>query len=604
MSAIANAKEVFRVISDVARALPVIVAKLPENDDPACLAMVLEETVARHPDSNMIIFEGREVTWGEFNKLSNSLAHALIARGVNRGECVAVIMENRIEMLAGIMALQKIGAIAGLVNPSLTGTQLAHCINITESVKCLAGEEIFSNVVDIKSDLQMDDADILWVADGREATAPDMMEDIMAELPNYPISNLEDTKTILAGSTGFYIFTSGTTGMPKAAKVGQRRLLAAGTPFSKVGVRAKPTDRMYLCLPLFHGTGFICGVNSSIHSGASMFLRRKFSASAFWPEVQKYGCTIFFYVGELCRYLVTQPPCPEEHNNPLDRVFGNGLRPDVWDEFKERFGIDRICEFYGSSEGNITFINAFNKSKTIGYCPGTIALVEYDIEQDEIVLDENGKYIQVEPGNPGLLLGEIDDRFRFDGYTDKAASDAKILRDVLKPGDAWFNTGDLITEVDVGFVMGKPHYQFVDRIGDTFRWRSENVSTNEVGEILNANSQVEIANVYGVDIPATEGKAGMASVALNPGQAFDPEEFSAYVTSNLPGFAQPVFVRIQVDISTTGTFKLVKGALRKQSFHLDQVGDDAIFVMLPRASHYQILDSETYSAVMNGTVGY
>ena len=231
-------------------------------------------------------------------------------------------------------------------------------------------------------------------------------------------------------------------------------------------------------------------------------------------------------------------------------------------------------------------------------------MVEYDIEQDEIVLDENGKYIQVEPGNPGLLLGEIDDRFRFDGYTDKAASDAKILRDVLKPGDSWFNTGDLITEVDVGFVMGKPHYQFVDRIGDTFRWRSENVSTNEVGEILNANSQVEIANVYGVDIPATEGKAGMVSIALNPGQAFDPKEFSAYVTSNLPGFAQPVFVRIQADISTTGTFKLVKGALKKQSFHLDQVGDDAIYVMLPRASHYQILDSETYSAVMNGTVGY
>ncbi|MDA7696913.1 AMP-binding protein, partial [Porticoccaceae bacterium] len=279
-------------------------------------------------------------------------------------------------------------------------------------------------------------------------------------------------------------------------------------------------------------------------------------------------------------------------------------RPDVWDEFKQRFGIDRVCEFYGSSEGNVSFINAFNKNKTIGYCPGTILLVEYDIEQDEIVLDENGKYIPVEPGNPGLLLAEIDDRYRFDGYTDKAASEAKTLRNVLKDGDAWFNTGDLITEVDVGFSMGKPHYQFVDRIGDTFRWRSENVSTNEVGEILNANSQVEIANVYGVDVPATEGKAGMASIALNPGQVFDPLEFADYVSENLPGFAQPVFVRIQTDLTTTGTFKLVKGDLRKQSFHIEQVGNDTIYVMMPRTNSYQILDQALYGSIMDGSAGY
>lgn len=597
-------KEVFRVLSDVARVLPVTLAKQPTSDDAVSIALVFEATVARQPDSNMIVFEGREITWGDFNELANTLAHALMDRGVKRDDCVAVIMENRIEMLACIIALQKIGAIAGMVNPGLVGAQLAHCINVTKSVKCLAGEEIFSSVMDVRADLDMEDKDILWVADLRESSAPEPMEDIMSHLQQYPTTNLEDTKTILAGATGFYIFTSGTTGMPKAAKVGQRRLLAAGFAFSKAGVRAKPSDRIYLCLPLFHGTGFICGVNSAIFSGASMFLRRKFSASAFWPEIQKYQCTIFFYVGELCRYLVTQPPCPEEKNNPLTRVFGNGLRPDVWDEFKTRFGIERVCEFYGSSEGNVSFFNAFNKDKTIGFCPGTILLVEYDIEQDEIVLDQNGKYIQVESGKPGLLLAEIDDRYRFDGYTDSAASESKTLRDVLMPGDAWFNTGDLITEVDVGFAMGKPHYQFVDRIGDTFRWRSENVSTNEVGEILNANDQVEIANVYGVDVPAAEGKAGMVSLALKPGCVFDPVEFSAYVTANLPAFAQPVFVRIQPDMSTTGTFKLVKGELRKQAFHLDQLGDDAVYVQMPRTSHYQLLDQASYESIRDGLAGY
>jgi citronellyl-CoA synthetase len=252
----------------------------------------------------------------------------------------------------------------------------------------------------------------------------------------------------------------------------------------------------------------------------------------------------------------------------------------------------------------VSFLNAFNKDKTIGFCPGTIILVEYDVDQDEIVLDKEGKYIQVEPGTPGLLLAEIDDRYRFDGYTDSAASELKTLRGVLTPGDAWFNTGDLITEVDVGFAMGKPHYQFVDRIGDTFRWRSENVSTNEVGEILNANKQVEIANVYGVDVPATEGKAGMVSLALNPGKTFDMDEFSAYVAANLPGFAQPVFVRIQADISTTGTFKMVKGDLRNQAFHLEQLGGDAIYVMMPRSKSYQKLDQKLYESILDGSAGY
>ena len=225
-------------------------------------------------------------------------------------------------------------------------------------------------------------------------------------------------------------------------------------------------------------------------------------------------------------------------------------------------------------------------------------------DDSEAYFDDNGKLIQVEPGQPGLLLAEIDDRFRFDGYTDKAATDTKVLRDVLQTGDAWFNTGDLITEIDVGFAMGKPHYQFVDRIGDTFRWRSENVSTNEVGEIINANEQVEIANVYGVDVPAAEGKAGMVSLALKDGVSFDSADFSKFVCDKLPHFAQPVFVRIQADLDTTGTFKLVKGELRKQAYNLTEVGDDAIYVMLPKTNEYKLLDQSTYETIKSGAAGF
>lgn len=596
-------KEIFRVGKEFLKLVPVLAVKPPTDGDAVSMATVLEETVAKFPNHSMIIFEDRELTWGEFNALTNQFAHALIARGVKRGDCVSVIMENRIEMLAATFALQKIGAIASLINFALTGAQLAHCVTISESVACLVGEEVYGNLDEVRSQLNLADEAILWVADQRSSAVPANAEDIVSTLGQYATTNLPDTGTILAGATAMYIFTSGTTGMPKAAKIPHRRWMAAGRAFGLAGCQAKVSDRFYLCLPLFHGTGIVCGIGSCFFTGASIFLRRRFSASEFWSDVQTYQCTNFIYVGELCRYLLAQPVCPEEHNNPLTRVFGNGLRPDIWDEFKQRFGLERICEFYGSSEGNVSFFNALNKDRTMGLTPATIMLVKYDIDADEIIRDADGKLIEVAKGEPGLLIGEIDEQYKFDGYTNDSATESKILRDVIKPGDAWFNTGDLIREQDVGFAMGKAHYQFVDRVGDTFRWRSENVSTNEVGEILNGHDQIEMANVYGVDVPATEGKAGMVSLILRPGEVFDVEGFSAFVTAKLPHFAQPVFVRVQPEAETTGTFKLLKGELRKQAFHLDQVSDD-LYVLPPRASQYQKLDAQLYQSIMDGTAGY
>jgi len=596
-------KEFFRVTKEFLKLMPVLAVKPTSNEDTVSMATVLEGTVAKYADRSMIIFEGRELTWGEFNALTNQFAHALMARGVKRGDCVSVMMENRIEMLACTFALQKIGAISSLINFALSGAQLAHCVNISDSCKCLVGEEIYASLDAVRPQLSLNDEDILWVADQRSNPVPQNAEDIVSTLDQYPNTNLADTNSILAGSTAMYIFTSGTTGMPKAAKIPHRRWMAAAHAFGLAGCQAKPGDRFYLCLPLFHGTGLMCGIGSSFYTGASIFLRRRFSASEFWSDVQTYQTTNFIYVGELCRYLLAQPPRPEELNNPLTRVFGNGLRPDIWDEFKQRFGIERVCEFYGSSEGNVSFFNALNKDRTMGLTPATVMLVKYDVDADEMVRDKQGNLLQVAKGETGLLLGEIDDKFKFDGYTNDDATESKILRDVVKPGDAWFNTGDLIREVDVGFALGKAHYQFVDRVGDTFRWRSENVSTNEVGEILNGCDQIEMANVYGVDVPATEGKAGMVSVMLKPGQVFDVDAFSSFVNANLTHFSQPVFVRVQPEAATTGTFKLLKGDLRKQAFHIDQVTDD-LYVLPPRGKQYQKLERDLYNSIMDGSAGY
>lgn len=596
-------REVLRVLVDFAKLVPVMAVKPPQPKVAVSVASIFEATAARYADRNMIIFEQQELTWREFNELANRMARALMDGGVKRGDSIALIMENRVEMLAYTVAMQKLGVITAFVNPALSGTQLAHCLSTAKAVKCVVGEEVFANLDAIRVDIGLADEDILWIADQRTTAVPEGLEDALSQVDGYACDNLADTCEILAGDMAFYIFTSGTTGLPKAAKISHRRWMSGAYPYSKVGCRAKPSDRFYICLPLYHATGFICGVGSCFYSGASIFLRRKFSGSAFWSDVQRHSITNFIYVGELCRYLLAQPPCPEERNNSLDRVFGNGLRPDIWMDFKERFGISRVCEFYGSSEGNIGFVNGLNKDRTMGICGANILLVEYDIDADEMVRDEHGKVVEVAVGEPGLLLGEIDDRYKFDGYTNDSASESKILRDLVKPGDAWFNTGDLICQVDVGFAMGLAHYQFVDRVGDTFRWRSENVSTNEVGEIINANRQVEMANVYGVDIPAADGKAGMVSLVLKDQETFDAEEFSAYVTSNLPIYAQPVFVRIQREVATTGTFKLVKGDLRKQAYHMDRVSDQ-LYYLPPREQRYRVFDQGVYQSVIDGTAGY
>ncbi len=596
-------REVLRVLVDFAKLVPVMAVKPPQPEVAVSVASIFEATAARYADRNMIIFEQQELTWREFNELANRMARALMDGGVKRGDSIALIMENRVEMLAYTVAMQKLGVITAFVNPALSGTQLAHCLSTAKAVKCVVGEEVFANLDAIRVDIGLADDDILWIADQRTTAVPEGLEDALSQLDGYACDNLADTCEILAGDMAFYIFTSGTTGLPKAAKISHRRWMSGAYPYSKVGCRAKPSDRFYICLPLYHATGFICGVGSCFYSGASIFLRRKFSGSAFWSDVQRHSITNFIYVGELCRYLLAQPPCPEERNNSLDRVFGNGLRPDIWMDFKERFGISRVCEFYGSSEGNIGFVNGLNKDRTMGICGANILLVEYDIDADKMVRDEHGKVVEVAVGEPGLLLGEIDDRYKFDGYTNDSASESKILRDLVKPGDAWFNTGDLICQVDVGFAMGLAHYQFVDRVGDTFRWRSENVSTNEVGEIINANRQVEMANVYGVDIPAADGKAGMVSLVLKDQETFDVEEFSAYVTSNLPIYAQPVFVRIQREVATTGTFKLVKGDLRKQAYHMDRVSDQ-LYYLPPREQRYRVFDQGVYQSVIDGTAGY
>lgn len=570
-----------------------------------CFGARVETTADKYPEDTAVIFEGEQLTWRELNEYANRYVGALRGMGLRHGDTVSVLMENRIEYLTTLIALNKMGATAALINTNLTGAPLVHCISITDSSMCLFGEERLEAIADIRADPALASVgQYLFVPDARQQSCPDWAADMAEESADEDYSNPPETADVTLGDIALYIFTSGTTGLPKAAIMSNRRLLTSSAVSYKVGLRCSVNDCIYLCLPIYHGTGLFLGVIAAFSTGASMFIRRKFSASAFLSEVREHGATCFIYIGELCRYLLNTPPQPDDANNPMVTMMGNGLRPDVWHEFKSRFGITRVSEFYGSSEGNVGFVNLLNKDCTVGATTLPVALVKYDVDADEIVRNSKGHCIKVAAGQPGLLLGKITPLTAFEGYTNKEATEKKILRNVFKRGDSWFNTGDLMKTVDVGFAMGMAHYQFVDRVGDTFRWKSENVSTNEVGEIINGHPQIAFCNVYGVEIPRAEGRAGMAALALAEGvDTLDLASFSQHVNAQLPPYARPVFLRIQRELDTTGTFKLLKGELRKQAYDLQQVEDD-LYVMKPGSKQYEPLDSAFAAMLHAGEGGY
>ena len=617
MSVMAYSREVLRVLWEFAHIVPILAGKKPKKEDKASLASIFEGSVARSPHNIMLLFEGRQWTYGEFNAEVNQLAHLLMARGIKQGDCVAVFMENRAEFILVLLALAKLGAPGSLINSSLSGNALVHCLKETSTKKCIVGAERTSSLAEVMPELLQDlnlqaDRDYFWVPEVGERAdyhrCPDWAENIALAMANMPTDNLQVTREISATETAMYVFTSGTTGLPKASVQPHFKYVVVARVISKLGFRVKPTDRLYLCLPLYHSTGMMPGFVSFIAHGASIFLRRTFSASNFWPEVQKYQTNCFVYVGELCRYLVDQEESAAEKNNPLKKMMGNGLRPDVWDQFRDRFGVKRICELYGASEGNFSFLNVLNKDKTIGAALSPVALVQYDLENDSIVRDGDGHCIEVPLGEAGLLLGKITPETEFEGYTNQAATTSKIVKNVQTDGDRWFNSGDLVRQIDVGFAMGMKHFQFVDRTGDTFRWRAENVSTNEVAEVLNSHPQITMANVYGVEVPGVEGRAGMVAFQLERRDEavaeLDIHAFQSMVEKELPAYAQPVFIRILRSVTTTATFKLQKNQLREEAYHLDRVDGDTIYVRKPRSDTYELLEVAFYRQIVAGRSGY
>ena len=582
-------------------------ARPPAADEIASFSLLVQQNAARFPAEIALICEGESVTWQELNARANRIANQLKADGIVAGDCISVFMQNRIEFVVQLVAICKLGAIAGLINTNLTRQQLTHCITLTESRRIIFGEELTDPLNEVRSELSLQDGrDYLFVRDTGSDPAPNWAVELNSRDEGLDSTDPREASQVQIGSTGFYIFTSGTTGLPKAARVSHRRMLPAAAMSATALLRIKQQDRMYNCLPLYHGTGLMIGLTAAFTVGASTVIRRKLSVSAFWDDVRKHECTCFVYIGEFIRYLMHAPESPKDRENNIRAIVGNGLRPDIWHAFKQRFEIQRIGEFYGASEGNGGFANVFNKDCTVGLGTAPAKIIAYDVADDEIIRDQNGFCVELPDGEPGLLIIEITDKSSFEGYTSEEASEKKILRNVFKQGDAYFNSGDLMKVVDVGFAFGLKHYQFVDRVGDTFRWKSENVSTNEVGEIINQHPDIIFTNVYGVEIPGTDGRAGMAAIVLKDGvttQDMELETLSAHIIDNLPSYARPLFIRVLTELPTTSTHKLQKNDLRDQAFHLDKVTDQ-LLVLKPHEPVYSRLDSDYYDRIMRREIAF
>ena len=561
------------------------------------LAFQIERHADSQPDHPCLRYGQKQWSYAEFNRLINKHAHAYANLGVTQGDVVALIMENRPEFFLHLFGLHKLGAVASLLNTQVRGEVLTHALSVSHPRFIVVGSELWAAWIEVADHFSSEEGHSVpaWIdmdADHGEQVPADAtpFDELVRDASDL---NPEQSGRQTLSQLAAYIYTSGTTGKPKAARITHLRMYRAAAAWSALALRYRQHDVMYNCLPLYHSNGLMLACGSAFSAGITVALARRFSVSHFWEDVRRHGATSFIYIGELCRYLLSAPESPKDKEHHLRVISGNGMRAELWREFKNRFGIERIAEFYAATEGNCITFNVFGLEGSVGPILPSMTLVRWDDDKEEIVRDARGLAVRAKRGEPGLLLGKIANDGLFEGYEDQRATNAKIIQDVRKPGDRYFNTGDLL-RVRKGFFL-----YFVDRLGDTFRWRGENVATLEVQETLLRQPSLAQALVYGVHIPGAEGRAGMAALLLE-GAAFDPEEFAAFVDGALPNFARPLFVRLVSEMEMTGTLKLRPTELKAQGFNPDACNGDSVWVREPKQPRYVPLTPERYAEIAEG----
>ncbi|XP_017062001.1 long-chain fatty acid transport protein 1 isoform X1 [Drosophila ficusphila] len=567
------------------------------------VARCFQEQARTHPKKPCFVMDDRRLSFAEALELSQKVAGFFKDQGLQKGDCVALLMETRVEYPCLWLGLSQLGVITALINSNLRGESLLHCVNVANAKAIIVGSELLDVFKSLKDKEQLAHIPVFQF-EGEESRellpgAVDLSTALRAqkklELPSS--RSPEEARSKL-----LYVYTSGTTGLPKAAVITNLRFLfmSAGSFYM---LRMRSEDVVYNPLPLYHTAGGIVGVGNAILNGSTVVLRRKFSARNFWADCDRHNCTVAQYIGELCRYLLATPYAPEQMKHSLRLMYGNGLRPQIWSQFVRRFGIPQIGEIYGATEGNSNLINITNRVGAVGFVPVyglrlyPVQVLRCDELTGELIKDSKGHCIRCQPGQSGLLVGKVDARravSAFHGYADKGASEQKLLRNVFAPGDVFFNSGDMV----VCDILG--YFYFKDRTGDTFRWRGENVATQEVEAIITNCVGLEDCVVYGVQIPHVEGKAGMAAI-VDPGRKVDMEYLSVVLRGSLPTYARPLFIRLLDEIPRTATFKLKKRELAQEGYDIRKLSDPVYY--LNRDGVYRPLSEEQFEALLSGKAG-
>lgn len=557
-----------------------------QDDRRYCVSSVLERHARKMPHRIALKSHTGNWTWQQYNHEANRVAAHFLASGYRPGDVVALVMENSPMYVFLLAGLGKIGVVPALVNTGLSGEPLAHTLRQCRP-KCVIADPEYVAAVDAVRDTTGSSLPVFGSYDS-DVRAPALETFLPLTATNPP-----QTAERRCGDLMMYLFTSGTTGLPKAAVITHRRFLTiahgVGGPMTRFG----RDDTLYLTLPLYHATGAMAGFGMSLLGGGALALRRKFSAREFWDDCVHFDATVFNYIGEICRYLLMSPSHPKERAHRLRVAVGAGMRPDIWLPFQRRFDIGRIAEGYSATEGNIGIFNFEGRPGMLGRLLPGQAIVRVVPDTEELVRDARGHLQRVRPGEQGILLGRIGKVTPFDGYIEKQRSEDKILRNAFGDGRDWFNSGDLVQLHPWRWVS------FADRLGDTYRWKGENVSTVEVGNLLTACAGVREANVYGVAVPGYDGRAGMAALVMDTD--FDFNRFAASLRATLPPLLRPRFLRLVPELQKTASFKYVKAPLQREGFD-PAVVRDPLYVGDAAGESWQALDNDRYRQVLSGEI--
>jgi fatty-acyl-CoA synthase len=566
-----------------------------EANPQALFADVVEEWAQRQPDRPALISDREIFTYRALAVRINQYARWALAAGITPGDTVCLLMPSRPEYVAAWLGISRVGGVVALINTKLVGPSLSHCVNVAKADHAIVASEL-ADVFEAARP-QLDRVPKVWMHGERNEAG---IEAVLDAMDGGALSSHE-RREVRIGDRALLIYTSGTTGLPKAASISHRRILNWGGWFAGL-LAASPDDRLYDCLPVHHSVGGIVAPCSMLSAGGSVVLSDKFSVREFWSDIVRFDCTLFQYIGELCRYLLKAPPSEFESQHRLRLACGNGLRGDIWEAFQARFAIPRILEFYAATEGNFSLFNVEGKVGAIGRIPPLLAhrfpaaIVRVDAEAGRPVRNEEGLCIACARGEVGEAIGRIgtadEGGGRFEGYTDVAETEKKVLRDVLAKGDAWFRTGDLMLIDEQGF------FHFIDRVGDTFRWKGENVATSEVNEAIRDCKGVLDATTYGVSVPGADGRAGMAEIVIDGG--FDFEAFAEQLSRRLPAYAIPLFLRISQTLDATETFKQKKQELVRDGFDPGRVTDPLF--LRDESGCYRPLDARLYASIAQGSI--